>query len=43
MPNAFTPCVVGCERQRRRTHAAVRKAMLTPDALYYASDIKLAA
>ena len=43
MPNAITPCVVRCERQRRRTHAAVRKAMLTPDALYYASDIKPAA
>ena len=43
MTNAFTPCVVRCERERHRTHAAERKAMLTPDALYSASDIKLAA
>src|SRR4029079_13536892 len=28
---------------RGAAHAAVRKAMLTPDALYYASDIKPAA
>jgi hypothetical protein len=43
MTNAFAPCVVHCKREWHQTHAAVRKALLTPDALYYASDIKQAA
>jgi hypothetical protein len=40
MTNALTLCLVRCEREKRRTHAAVRKAMRILDALYYASDIK---